>query len=178
MTRPKSKVKGRTPPMSSPNGNSMTPNVPPDIVWDEDSPPLIFSCSQHTEHDPRCKGDCESEFITNRLQVELMNEGRAWARAGMSFLGIPSAYEAHTPVPGIHVELFDLECKVQALLDFVVDSVGVDREVLEDKFREFKLDALRRIREINEESVRRQRAEASLGIINRPGLLGPDGRPI
>lgn len=161
--------------MNAGNGSGL-PNVPPDIEWNEDDPPVVFNCSNHIEHDARCNGEC-GWFIPNESQVDLMNEARAWARVGMNFFGIPTAYAGTIPVNGIHVELFDLECKFQVLREMVIELAGIDEEELEERFRKFKLTAMRNIREQNEAAVRSQRAAEMLRIAKKP-LLGPDGNPL
>lgn len=160
----------------NPNGSSPV-NIPPDIEWDEDNPPTIFTCSQHTEHQPGCDGSCEANINPTKLEIELLNEARAWARAGMNFHGVPRAYDGVIRVPGINVELFDLECKMQVFRQALIDIVGIDEQDLEERFREYKLSIMRHIREMNEAAVRRSRMEASLAIPKKP-LFGPDGRPL
>src|ERR1700756_4209738 len=97
------------------NGNAEV-EVPPDLVWDENNPPFIHKCSQHTEHNPKCDGNCEGHFF-DESEVKLGNEARAWARAGMNFHGVPFGL----PFPGITVELFDLELKFELLQQIVLD---------------------------------------------------------
>jgi hypothetical protein len=150
------------------------PRVPDDLVWDEDNPPVVYECSQDITHEMGCNGNCNSTVL-NEEQVELMNEARAWARAGMSFYGIPTAYAGQIPVRGINVELFDLECKLQVFRELLIESLGIDEEEVESRFRRFKFQAMRHIREVNEAAVRRARMEQ---FIPKKQILGPDGGPI
>jgi hypothetical protein len=158
-------------------GNGNSPPVPDDIVWDEENPPLIYSCSQHIEHARFCNGECPT-YVANELQVQLMNEARAWARAGMSFHGIPAAYRDQIPIQGINVELFDLECRVHVLCEILVEMFNVDGNEIDERYGKFKLMALRNIREENEANVRRQRAANALGIAQKKPIIGPDGQPL
>lgn len=174
MSRPKNKKKGRTLPMASLNGDNAS-HVPADVVWDEENPMTIYMCSQDIEHDPRCNGLCPS-YTPTKSQVDLINEARAWARAGMSFFGIPTAYKDTVPIAGINVELFDLECKFQAVRSMLVEKLDMDEDEFEEMFRETKLEAMRGIREQNEAAVRRERMRSLIPA--KPPILGPDGGPI
>lgn len=160
------------------NGDSMNPDIPPDLVWDEDNPPRIFPCSQHTEHQRGCPATEDPIELDSELQVNLLNEGRAWARAGMSFKGIPEAYQGAIPIPGINVELVDLLMWLEAVKEVVTEVAGITEFEFQEKFREKKLAFLQIIREANEQRIKKQRVANTLGIIENPGLLGPDGRPL
>lgn len=158
------------------NGDSVQ-EVPPDLVWDEDNPPIIFQCSQDVQHDVRCNGHCGSVQLDSELQVTLLNEGRAWARAGMNFKGIPEAYQGVIPVPGINVELVDLLMWLETIKDIVRELSGMSEFEFQEKFREKKLEFLSIIRETNEARVKKQRVANSLGIAKKP-IFGPDGNPL
>jgi hypothetical protein len=106
--------------------------------------------------------------------VKLVNEAHAWARAQMSFFGVPFAYRGFLPVQGIEIELFDLEIKVRLLQTIIEDKLGFTREQLDDMFRGMKADRLREIREANEEEVKSQRLQAQLGVHRKP-IFGPGG---
>lgn len=159
------------------NGNTLN-NVPDDLIWDEDNHPVIFPCSQHTEHHPQCPGTEEPIELDSESQVKLLNEARAYARAGMSFLGIPSAYANAIPVPGIQVELVDVLMWLETMKELLGELVGISEAELNERFRENKLALLQHIREQNEENVRKQKVANSLGIVEKPSLLGPDGSPL
>lgn len=156
------------------NGHGENPNVPPDIAWDDDDPPMIYACSQHTEHNSNCDGECESHILTSELQAKLMNEARAWARQNMVFTGVP----VNVPFPGIQVELVDLLCWLEATKQVLIDNDLVEEFKLEESYRERKLNLLQTIRERSEERIRKQRVVDSLGIVQKPGLLGPNGQPL
>lgn len=159
------------------NGPS-NPEIPDDLVWDADNPPIIYPCSQDINHAPFCKGDEDGVALDSELQIQLMNEGRAWARLGMSFQGIPAAYQGVIPRPGIAVELVDLLSWMETMRGVLVELSGMTAFDFEEKFREFKLNFLREIRLATEERVKKERVVSSIGIVEKPGLLGPDGQPL
>ena len=163
----------RMPGMRMNNGDVPNMQVPPDIVWDEDDPPEIFNCSQHIEHQPMCNGNCGSHHVVSEKQVALMNEARAWARLEMPFNGVPFG----TPFPGIPVELVDLLCWLETTKDVLYEAGIVEEFEFEEKYRARKLELMTSIRTTHEDRIKKQRVQASLGIPDRPPLLGPDGRP-
>lgn len=154
--------------------------VPPDIRWDEENHPVIFACSQHIEHHPRCDGNCgEPTELDSESQVELLNEGRRYARLGISFAGIPASHMGHIPVPGIPIELVDLLMWLEAVKQIILDTTPQLSEFdLEEVYREKKLEFLRSIREANEEQIKKARTQQQIAVATKPGLLGPDGQPI
>lgn len=166
----------RVPPMR--NGPEPQPRIPDDLVWDEDNPPKVYPCSQDVIHHPQCDGSDELTALDSESQVNLMNEGRAWARANMSFVGIPAAYQNTIPVPGIKIELLDMMIWLQAMKEVVAELSGMSEFDFDEKFREHKIAFLREVREANEANVRRQRVADRLGVVQRPGLLGPHGEPL
>lgn len=160
-----------------PNGNSLQ-GVPRDLIWNEDDPPVIYPCSQDIKHLPNCSGEEDGIQLDSELQVRILNEGRTWARAGMSFQGIPAAYSGVIPKPGIGVELVDLLCWLEVIKEQIVELTGMSEFEFEEKFRERKLEFLQTIRDANEANIRRNRIRASLGVKNKPPLLGPGGEPL
>ena len=158
------------------NGASDMPGVPPDLIWDESDPPILFECSGYTEHAPFCNGTCPRS-VAKESQVELINESFAWNRAGMSFLGIPNAYAQHIPIRGINIELFDLEMKVQMLKSLIIEFLDIDEEEVEERFRHAKLEIMRGIRDREEDNIRRSRVQQMLQVPQNP-IIGPDGRPL
>lgn len=160
-------------------GNGSSPGwIPPDLVWDEDNHPIIFPCSQHTEHHPNCDGNCgEPTELDSESQVELLNEGRKYARIGMSFFGVPAAYNGVIPVRGIAVELVDLLMWLQAAKEVIMEKLDFSEFEFEELYRTKKLEFLRNIREANEENIKRARTEQMMAVAKKP-LLGPDGNPL
>lgn len=168
----------RIPRMNAP-GNGLHPHieVPDDLVWDEDNPPIIYPCSQHTEHHPfECPGPdkCPPIQLDSESQVMLLNEGRAWSRAGMNWHGIPMNF----PGNGIPVEIVDLLIYIEVMKPMLLQLTDTTEFELEEAFREKKLKMLTTIRGRHEDRVRKQRVANTLGIVEKPPLLGPDGRPI
>lgn len=168
----------KIPGMMMHNGNSDF--VPPDLVWDENDPPKIFPCSQHITHSPRCDGKCciEPMTIDTELQVDLLNEARAYARAGMSFKGVPEAYANSIPIPGMQVELFDMLIWLQTLAEVVAEAGLIGKDDLNEKFRANKLVIMREQRDRHEAQVRKSAIANKFGIVEKPPLLGPDGTPL
>lgn len=163
---------GKVPGMRS-NG-ATNPAIPPDLEWDEDNPPEIFPCSQHTEHAPGCPGTEDAIQLDSESQVRLINEARAWARVGMNFTGVPAGF----PATGIPVELVDLLVWAQVVREIVIELAGITEFEYEEKFREAKFELLNSIRVRHEDEVKKRRVADQLGIVQRPPLLGPDGQPI
>ena len=184
MSRPKGSKKGRTLPMSSLNGEGASkPTIPPDIEWDENDPPVIFRCTNHTEHAPDCDGDCEALECTE-WQVKLLNEGKAWRRLDMDFRGIPTVIADVMPVNGIHVEIFDQQCTLMALQQVLMDNGLLDKTELDEKFREAKYTIMHDVRVQNEEQIKamrdaalEQEKRAALGLPPKR-LLGPHGEQL
>ena len=163
--------------VNRPNGDSSS-DAPDDLVWDESNPPKIYPCSQSVEHHPQCPGNDEAQELDSELQVKLLNEAHAWVRAGMSFGGVPAAYQQHIPIAGIKIELVDLLQWLEVIKDVVIEMNDMTEFEFQEKFREKKLAFLQEIRLANEAQVRRQRVADSVGIVQRPPLLGPDGNPL
>lgn len=158
------------------NGNSPT-NIPDDIVWDADDPPIVYACTQYTLHNSECDGDCDYQVATEAL-VKMMNEGFAFRRAGMSYRGVVAAYSGVIPVSGIPVEVFDILLMVEVLRDIVVEHLDISVDELHEAFREHKFNFMSNVREQAEEQIRKTRIQRHLGIQDRPTLFGPDGEPI
>lgn len=160
--------------MSS-NGNTEN-EVLADLVWDDNDPPIIYSCSSHPVHSPDCEGDCDSK-MTTELQVELINELHAWQRAGMNPMGSPASMMGLPFVFGIPVELIDLQVRYESMRGLLIEKGILEEEELDESFQQMKLTWLRKIREINEERIKKQRMADKFGIVHKP-ILGPGGQPI
>lgn len=168
----------RIPGMRESSNGEMGMEIPPDLVWDEDDPPYIYPCSQHSEHHPMCPGNEDAIQLDSESQVEILNEGRRWARAGMAFNGIPAAYQGKIPITGIAVELVDLLMWLDVVKDMVIELSGSTPFEFEERYRDYKIKFLREIREANEDKIKKARVANSIGVVERPPLLGPDGNPI
>jgi len=153
--------------------NGPNPQVPADITWDADNPPVLFVCSNHLFHLSGCDGNC-GELVATENRVNLINEGLAFARAGMSWRGIPSAYEATIPVPGVKVELTDMLIWMEQMRDIFCEMSGISPDEFEDEFARRKYEFLHRIRIMNESHIRKQQI---VDMIRTP-ILGPDGNPL
>jgi len=147
--------------MSIGNGNNMPPGIPPDIKWDEENPPVIFSCSQHTEHDPSCNGDCESE-VTTENQILLLNESKQWARDGLDTSSIQS-------------NAFHIGCQVNALQKALVDAGIISQNNVDENYRRIKYDVLREVRASIGPQIKSARTRAILGVDDKKKIIGPHG---
>lgn len=147
------------------------PNVPPDLVF----PCTIYTCSGNLEHTDECDETCESWEPTEN-QVKLQNIAREYARNRMSFVGIPQGVPV--PIPGISVDLVEVLCRIMAIEEMLFPLVGIEREEFDEKYREHKIEFLQSVLDANKDEVRKARVANSLGIVQHPGLLGPNGEPI
>lgn len=155
------------------NGNS-SQYVPPDIKWDENDPPVIFACSQHTEHHPQCERNCERMMTTEAL-VNLLNEARAWARIEMVPLGLPKSL-ANGPFNGVNIDILDTDITATVLKEIILEKFDdIDEEDINERFRIAKYNKLHAIRETIEPDIKQARLKAQLGV--NP-IIGPDGRPL
>lgn len=159
--------------MTPSNGDSSS-NIPPDLEWDAENPPFAYECSDYTEHIPGCPG-CDGKFY-DESEVTLSNEAKAWARAGMVFKGSPDSMMNLPFVGGIPVEIYSLEKKFEVLMQVIIEAGLITQEDLDIKYRLHKAAMLKRIREANEDRVKKERTAQQLGIPTR--LIGPDGQPL
>lgn len=166
----------RIPQMRGSNGAS-DPIIPDDLVWDAENPPHIFSCSQDVNHHPQCNGSCEEVQLDSELQVDLLNIARAFARLGMSFLGVPVSIQNAIPVPGVSVELLDLLCWNEAIKEILQEQFGVEEFEFQERFRKVKYSILKSVYDQHARQIKEQRTRDMLGI-NKPPLLGPNGQPL
>lgn len=137
--------------------------VPPNLVWDEDNPPMRNGCNGEVSnhHEQGCDGSCERTPLTE-LEVNLTNEHREWARVGMRTEQIPH-------------DLFRIENQINAIIQVVGRMLGEGGEAeLNEAYQEECLKQMRGIRLAYQEQVKR----VKFGLLPKPGVLGPDGKPI
>jgi hypothetical protein len=145
-----------------------------DLVWDAENPPVVNSCTMNDgEHVKDCDGNCE-QIKLDELDVMLVNERRAWVRAGMLPLAFPLGVGN---MPGLRTDLLDLEVRVVVLTRLLVESKIIDGDALNQLFKEVFHDRLHSIRVNSEEEIRRQRAMQTLSIAQKT-LLDANGRPL
>jgi hypothetical protein len=173
MSRPKGNKKGRTLPMSTLSNGNSDPRIPPDIGWNENDPPAIFTCSQHVEHSVNCDGSCESEVITES-QVKLLNEARAWARIPMSFEGVPTCFPDGA-FDGVKVDIFSEKIHVSALQKVIIDAGLATQDEIDEVYQTMKTEVMQTIRTEYEDWVRRQTLQQKMALPDKR-LLGPDGQ--
>lgn len=174
MSRPKNKKKGRTLPMST-NGNS-NPGIPPDIEWNEDDPPVIYSCSEHITHADNCDGSCAPIENVTESVVNVLNEARAWARVGMSFHGVPTSLPDGA-FDGIKVNIFDEKLHNLTLQKVLIEAGLTTDEDIDELYRELKYNVMKEMRESHEENVKRLKLRQNMALPEKR-LLGPDGQPL
>lgn len=134
--------------------------IPANLVWDEDNPPVRFSCGRMVEkHTPHCDGSCTSEPITE-AECSLINEHREWARIGMN-------------TNNVQRDIFAMYNEVKAIRSLCIDAGIFTLDELDTRFQELALEEMRTIRAQNEEAVKR----ANLGL-GAPKIIGPDGKPL
>jgi hypothetical protein len=110
-------------------------------------------CSMAKHHTDDCDGDCARVTLPDSV-IDVHNELLKWDRSGMSIRGVPTSI-ANVPflvgrgehfIPqGVHVEMFLLEIKVEALKKFLVSPMN--EEEFEDQFRKHYFKRLQGIRE-------------------------------
>jgi len=177
MSRPHHGKKGRTLPMSSMNGDSPgASHVPPNLEW-EGEPITVFNCSQHISHMPGCNQGCGETIIDTELEVEAINEGRIWARQGMSFRGLPAVL-MNVPFSGIQYDGFDLLCWVVSINKVLVENGIASVEEINQTFLEEKLRRMKELREQWEPEIKERRTRVQLGLRDKPNIIGPDGKPM
>lgn len=151
----------KIPPTRNNPPNPPQPEVPSDLVFDPLNPIVLNTCSNtEDQHSPACDGNCKKYTMT-KLDVEITNEMRAWARAGMA-------------TDGIQVDAFEMDMTVSAAFELMFEKGILDREEWVQKKRELTLAKLREIRANVEPQIRRQRIAA----VGMPKLLGPNGEII
>lgn len=142
---------------------SFNGGIPPNIVWDEDNPPIAHSCSGGLMHAPDCDGSCADGEPLKEYEVDLLNEHREWGRVGMN--------------PGmitISSTSFDLEVRVGGLSEFLVEKGIIDVEELNEFYIRMRIDRMRELRLANQDAVKRAR----LGLPGKPQIFGPGGNPL
>lgn len=160
--------------MSSINGAAEGPKIPDDLVWDEDNPLMVHGCSgSDSTHTPDCDGTCEDVAIS-KLDVDLFNERLAWARAGMNILNVPTGFDRFG-VTGMSLDLFELEAKIGGVINALIESGLLSQDDMDTAYKEWQLNKLTIVRELNEGAIKEARSRAMLGIRQKPGLLGPNG---
>lgn len=98
------------------------------------------------------------------LTEKLEEEEEMWKRQGFSF-------------SQISIDNYVLQFKLNMLVTFLNEEFGVSLEELEARFKREVIEQLRRDRGmLIENRTKAQRPD--LTVIQRPALLGPNGRPI
>jgi len=148
-------------PMSD-NGNSARQRgIPPNIEWDEDNPPVVYTCSADLKHDPNCDGTCD-EIKLAHYETLLSNEAKEWARVGLD-------------PEGIAANSLDAAMQVNAIRELLVEAGVLNQEDVDERYRKLKLTILQDMRSQLEPQIREAKTAAMLGVRPGPTLLGPHG---
>lgn len=130
--------------------------IPPNIEYDALTPPVKNMCSNMLEvHAPDCDGDCVKVPLTE-LEVNIINENREWARAGMD-------------TQHVIRDVFRMSIQIKALVR-IVEELAPGK--LDEVYQRALVAEMRGIREANQDEIRAQR----LGV--GPKLVGPNGKPL
>lgn len=128
--------------------------VPPNITYDENDPPIKNGCTGRIGlHNKDCKGNCDRVKAT-KLETELENEVREWARIGMD-----TRYVQH--------DLFRMNQQIRAIIKILQSMIH--EELLNEEFQLCTLEEMRGIRLANQDQVKKQN-------LGTPGIIGPDGK--
>jgi hypothetical protein len=153
------------------------PDVGPDIEWDSLNPPTVHECSFADHfHAPFCDGTC-ADVVMDELDVKILNEKKAWTRAGMHIVAVPYGVADQVCMPGMKIELFEMEAKLVGLIEAVQEAVGISDEAYNFHYRQAIYNRLKMVREANENRVKQERLAAQMGIAPKK-ILGPDGTPL
>lgn len=145
------------------NGNSEHSELK-DIEYDPDDPIYVNSCNSHpSKHTQDCDLTCERIVLTE-VQVGILNEMRAWARAGMNTNMI---------------RLDPLEMRISLLLmrDILMDRFEISAEEFQQAYLEKKLSFYKEIRIENEEAVKMSKIKDVLKLGDKR-LYGPNGQQL
>lgn len=164
--------------MASFNGASGAGQVPDNVVWDENNPPTVHTCTySDADHATDCDGSC-GEIVLKEIDVKLHNEKLEWARMQMNPIMIPIGFDMFG-VAGMPADLLDTEAKLHGMIDCLIAAGVITEEGMDLAYKERKFEKLNKTRLLSEDAIKRARTEQTLGI--RPGgggLLGPDGQQL
>lgn len=139
------------------------------IQWDEKNPQTVnLCCMDPFNHLPNCDGNCEKRFMTE-LEVMVWNEIEFCNRENMVMQGILPFMG--NSVPGLPIDILDMNFKLVALIKLLVDTGVVDWDQLQDFW------AREKINTFSEARKQKKRAEIALGRQQRK-IIGLDGNPL
>ncbi len=131
----------------------------------------VFECSGTQVHNQSCEGDCNIRHL-DPLEIEINEERKKWELAGMLPMGVPQ--QLGGMVPGVPIDILQTSIALAALTEAVYD-LGVDKDELNNKYRQMYLERLRTIREANEEAVAAAQNRSGIEIVqDRKQLIVPD----
>jgi hypothetical protein len=113
----------------------------------------VNNCTQEADsHSDDCDGSCGTHTYTD-LEVDLINELKKWRRMGKQIIGVPDVLEGKIPESGFRIGLFDLDCRVMALVKVIKDRNLLTEQEMDVAFQEIKLAKLQSARKIMETAV-------------------------
>lgn len=128
------------------------------ILWDPSDPPVVNGCVGNVGfHAQGCDNECEKHFATES-ETALLNEYRNWEKARMN-------------TAGIHIDVFETAMQSLALIDVMLEELGISQETLDEAYRRRVLKKLIIVREANEDNVRREK----LGLPPKNAIILPNG---
>ena len=129
----------------------------------------VFECSGTQHHAPTCDGNCEVVALEG-LDLEIAKELTKWDELGMIAAGsIPGL-----PIPGIPVNVFELELRFLTLLNVITEKLNLNTDDVNQRYAQTKLDRLRSIRESNEKAIREANSRSKVALPEKPELFIPD----
>lgn len=126
-----------------------------------------FECSGTQTHEFGCDGNCEVKIL-EPIEVEINNELKRWEALGMVPLG--GLYQV-PQVPGVPVDSLKTSIALAALTEMCYE-LGIDKDKLNNKYREMYLERLTSIRRANED--RMKQAQSGIAVAQPPQIVVPD----
>lgn len=133
----------------------------------------VYLCSGGQIHNHGCDGECGVRVL-DPAEIAINDEHTRWEELGM----VPMGGLPQLPgIPGVPVNTLKLEVAMAALTQMLYEVTDLDKDALNDKFRELYLDRITSIRETNQEAMieaRRRMNIAAPGADIVPQLIVPD----
>jgi hypothetical protein len=130
----------------------------------------VFKCSKGDDHTDECDGLCGT-MVADSTVIDLHNEMIEWNKRGMVIQGVPNALSGG-PFPGIGVEIFELECRLAGLINYLEEEARIEFDVerASEIYRGVMIDKLQSVRRKYDEAKAREDITVA-----KPQLLGPNG---
>lgn len=148
------------------NGDSEKPPLEL-LEYDPLNPIMVNECNgakEDSNHSLNCDGLCSRRPL-EFLEIEIINEERLWYHNDMD----PNSVTVNTVT---------MNMQLQSLRQLIMDLGIISKEDMDEGYMRFKLENMRRLREVHAPKVKKNRMKRMIATPPRPGLLGPDGKPI